>query len=126
MQLFCFNGFCAANFPPQGSPVDDPVDGDCQSAVCNGYGGVVASIDDSDVPVDGNACTLDVCTAGVPSNPPASFGTSCAQDGGTRCDGDGHCVQCAVAQDCGVDSPCMQFVCINGTCGANYSSYNFV
>ena len=33
--------------------------------------------DDLDLPVDGNACTQDVCTAGTPSNPFVTAGNSC-------------------------------------------------
>ena len=44
--------------------------------------------DDADLPVDGNACTDDVCTAGVPSNPILSTGTTCGTS--LMCNGAGR------------------------------------
>ena len=43
--------------------------------------------DDTDKPDDGDACTADVCTNGVPSNPDLPRGTLCATDGSKACDG---------------------------------------
>ena len=58
--------------------------------------------DDTDLPVDGNACTDDVCTAGVPSNPNLSSGTTCGTN--LMCNGQGACVGCITAANCGTDT----------------------
>ena len=55
-------------------------------------GGVTSSVDDTDLPVDGEDCTTDVCNAGMPSNPPLALRTACMQNGGTVCNGRGRCV----------------------------------
>jgi len=55
--------------------------------VCDGTGGVTSANDDTDLPVDGNVCTKDVCTSGTPSNPALPPGTLCAADGSKTCDG---------------------------------------
>src|SRR5262249_33141789 len=41
------------------------------------------------------------------------------QNGGTKCDGNGACVQCTQASDCGANTACKTFTCTNGTCGSN-------
>ena len=43
--------------------------------LCDGNGGNTSVADDTDKPVDGDACTSDVCTNGVPSNPDLPRGT---------------------------------------------------
>jgi len=73
----------------QGRAVPTQTPGDCQSRRCDGEGGYMNMPDNSDVPVDGAQCTSDVCTEGVPSNPPAPINTPCTQNGGTVCDGAG-------------------------------------
>src|SRR5262249_21428596 len=48
-----------------------------------GTGGVTIQNDDSDPIVDGNACTLDLCSNGVASNPPEPDGAACDMNGST-------------------------------------------
>ena len=57
--------------------------GDCKQNQCDGAGTTVVVNLDTDVPVDGNQCTNDVCASGTPSNPPSAILTSCNQSGGT-------------------------------------------
>jgi hypothetical protein len=71
--------------------------------------------DDTDLPVDGNACTGDVCTNGTKSNPNLSTGTVCGTN--LMCNGQGACVGCVTAANCGTDSFCQTHTCTNGTCG---------
>jgi len=73
---------------PAGTPLPAPLQtaGDCQVAQCDGNGGTKLAVDDTDVPVDGNDCTQDLCTSGVPSNPALPVGSACSQDGGELCD----------------------------------------
>jgi len=115
----CIAGACGVNNATTGTPVTSQTAGDCHKNVCNGSGGVVAAIDDTDVPVDGKTCTADVCTAGVASNPPVTAGTACAQSGGSVCNATGACVQCLTATTCpgGPDTACHVRTCTAGTCG---------
>ena len=72
--------------------------------------------DDGDKPVDGNACTDDVCTAGVPSNPILSTGTTCGTN--LMCNAQGACVGCITAANCGTDTTCQTHTCsAAGVCG---------
>jgi uncharacterized repeat protein (TIGR01451 family) len=89
----CNAGACGFNFTPSGTPVASQIAGDCKQNQCNGAGGTISANNDADLPNDGNQCTLDVCTNGAPSNPPAAAGTACNQNGGSVCDGAGACVQ---------------------------------
>ena len=70
--------------------------------------------DNADVPADGNACTDDICTAGVPSNPNLSAGTTCGTN--QMCNGQGACVGCLTAANCGTDTACRTFACTNNQC----------
>jgi hypothetical protein len=59
--------------------------GDCRKVVCNGMGGTTTVPDDTDLQDDGNPCTTDSCSGGVPQHLPAGNGTSCG--GGLTCNG---------------------------------------
>jgi hypothetical protein len=88
----CTQGTCGVAFAPDGTPVPTQTAGDCAETRCDGAGAAADAIDDSDLPVDGLACTLDVCSAGLGSNPTASAGTPCTETGGTACNDSGVCV----------------------------------
>ncbi len=119
----CNAGTCGFDFAPSGTPTAAQTPGDCQQNVCNGSGNIVSQSSNTDVPVDGNQCTSDVCTAGVPSNPPAPMGNACSQGGGSVCNGTGTCVQCLGATDCpGQDNDCQTRTCMTGTCGFNFTA----
>lgn len=45
-------------------------EGDCHKLVCDGDGGVLDTVDDTDVHDDGIACTADACAGGVPVHTP--------------------------------------------------------
>jgi hypothetical protein len=95
-------------------PADQQTDGDCQTRVCDGMGDIdpVGAIEDLDLPVDGNACTDDVCTDGNPSNPNLGAGDPCSQNGGNVCDGAGMCIGCIVDGDCGTNQTCSASQCL--------------
>ena len=119
----CVNNTCQIAYEGNGtlaSPVLQTA-GDCQKVVCNGMAGTTSLPDNADVPVDGNACTKDVCTNGSPSNPPETNGLSC---GGTQvCDGMGNCVGCSMASQCpGTDDFCKARACSNGVCGFSFTA----
>jgi len=116
----CTAGVCGIGFAPSGQPVAQQTTGDCHQNQCDGAGGVVSAIDNSDVPNDGNSCTNDVCTSGVPSNPPAPPNTACSAG---VCDGNGACVGCTLASQCpGSDTFCATRTCTAGTCGFSYTA----
>ena len=110
----CVNGICGTSQLTNGTPVVAQVPGDCKVIECDGTGTPVPVEDDTDLPVDNNACTDDVCTAGVATNPALAAMVSC---GGTnKCDGAGHCIGCMVAGDC----PGMDTVCQARTCDTSF------
>lgn len=114
----CSGGTCAFDFVAAGTAAGTPTPGDCHRSQCDGAGNLVVVIDDTDVPVDGKACTSDVCSAGVPLNPKLPSGTPCSQGLGTVCDTTGSCVQCLGAGDClGQDTACRVRTCVAGACG---------
>jgi hypothetical protein len=120
MHICSAAGTCGVSNVANGTVVGVPVPGDCRQNVCNGSGIEVSAIDDLDIPVDNNACTFDVCTAGQPTNPSRPANDPCSQDNGTRCNGSGTCVQCIVAGHCGTDTACKTFTCsAAGVCGSS-------
>src|SRR5262245_49101038 len=89
-QRTCLGGACGITLVAAQTVLVLQAAGDCKSRRCDGQGNVTAIIDNNDLPVDGNPCTQDVCTAGLPSNPPTAASTMCG--GGQLCDGQGRCV----------------------------------
>jgi hypothetical protein len=108
----CGAGMCGQTFTAIDTPLSGQTAGDCQLRVCDGAGGVVNNVDDSDLPVDGNDCTMDVCNGGVPSNPNEPSGTACGAPGGT-CDGLGGCswAACSVGS-CQPPTSCRDHYCV--------------
>jgi hypothetical protein len=116
----CLSGTCGFANAAQGKPLTQQTAGDCHIAECDGQGGVASAIDNTDKPVDGNLCTDDVCTSGVPSNPPVASGTGCG--GVMLCDATGNCVGCLQPSDClGPDTDCRTRKCTSGVCGFTYT-----
>lgn len=116
----CTGGMCGVSFSPAGVGIVSQNGGDCQKIVCDGKGDLTQQVDDTDVPVDSNPCTQDVCGAGVSSNPAVAFGTTC---GGTlTCDNKGNCTGCAGPGECpGADTDCQTRSCTSGVCGFLYT-----
>jgi hypothetical protein len=90
----CTAGKCGVAFAPAG-PTAMQTPGDCKSNRCDGFGNLFVQNDDTDVPVDGNLCTADTCSMGVPSNPPLPVETPCGTS--LVCDGAGACVPLTVS-----------------------------
>jgi hypothetical protein len=118
----CTGGACGFSYVPNGTPAGTQATGDCKQNQCDGAGSIVSANLPSDVPVDNLQCTSDVCTNGTPSNPPLASGAPCTQDGGSMCDGNGACVQCLVASDCGTNSDCASYACTNAICSVSFTS----
>lgn len=115
----CSAHACGVAFAPAGQPLSSQTAGDCHQVQCDGAGNSAPVIDNGDVPVDGNACTSDVCTSGTPSNPPTAAGSACS--GGT-CNGAGSCTGCLAATDCpGADTACSFRTCTAGACGVGFA-----
>ena len=114
----CTAGACGVSNAALGAVVVAQAAGDCQKVQCDGAGATMSVPDNTDLPVDNETCTQDVCTVGVPSHPPVTVGTACSEGAGTLCNGAGACDACLVATDCpGVDTECHQRVCTLGACG---------
>ena len=118
----CTGGQCMINNVAAGTVVAGQTAGDCKRNQCDGMGNQVTVVDDTDLPVDGNQCTQDLCMSGSPSNPPQPVDTACNQNNGTRCNGiagAAACVQCNTASQCpgGPDTDCHTRACsAAGTC----------
>lgn len=120
------SGKCV-NFPLDNVPVpgESQVAGDCKQLLCdNGKKETIELIDNSDVPFDGNDCTDDVCSEGIPSHPAKDAEVSCSDTGDPLaqvCNGSGQCVQCNSANQCGhlpTDDDCQTRTCsAQGVCG---------
>jgi hypothetical protein len=119
----CTANVCGFAFTAAGTAVAAQTSADCKKNQCDGAGAIVGVADDADVPVDNLPCTNDVCTAGVPSNPPLAAGAACAQGTGTTCNGSGQCVQCVTASTCpGQDTECQARTCTAGACGLAFTA----
>ena len=119
----CTNGVCGTANMADGMAVSGQTPGDCKKTVCMTGSSLIVN-DDLDLPVDGNACTTDVCTAGVPTNPNLASGTACGAN--LICSGQGTCVGCNVAADCGTNTTCQTQTCTNGTCGVQNAAVGTV
>lgn len=117
----CISGACGISNATSGTPVSTQTSKDCQQVQCDGTGTTKSVADDSDLPNDGNPCTKDLCTSGVPSNPNVAADQSCGTaTGGAAmvCDGNGMCVGCVMPSDCpGTDTECLKRTCTAGMCG---------
>ncbi|MDP2276027.1 MAG: lamin tail domain-containing protein [Archangium sp.] len=121
----CVAGTCGVNNVAAGTALAMQTAGDCKVNQCDGNGAPAVANDDADVLVDVTSCTNDVCTAGVPSNPPVTARTACTENNGALCDGAGACVTCVSFTDCpGSDTECQQRTCTAGVCGFGYAAQN--
>jgi hypothetical protein len=115
----CTAGVCGLAPVKKDAPLAVDTPGDCHKDVCDGMGGKTKIVDNDDKPVDGNACTVDVCTAGAPTNPSLPAEAVCAEAGGTVCDGAGKCVECVSTLDCKdpLKPVCTTNKCVTMECG---------
>lgn len=122
----CTMGVCGFDFAAADTPLPTQTAGDCKIKVCDGNGAQIDNNDDADLPDDSNACTDNVCTAGVPSNPNLTQGTNCGTSGTgdpLLCDDMGQCVGCNTGTDCpGTDDECSTRTCTAGVCGVNFTA----
>ncbi len=119
----CMQGKCGKSFTAAGAALPAQKIGDCLKAVCDGNGATLQVNDDTDLPDDKNACTDDVCTAGVPSTSNKPQGTACGA--ALLCDSAGACVGCNSPSDCpGADDECKLRTCVNSVCGVVITTPN--
>lgn len=120
----CNAGACGLYFTPNdGYVVENPIAGDCKASYCDGNGNLFEANDDSDVPADdGDLCTAETCTNGVPSHTPLAVGELCAIS--SACNSEGVCVsRCAEDSDCpGDNTECVVQTCDAGLCATVYSA----
>jgi Putative metal-binding motif len=120
-QRTCTGWICGFGFAASGTLVSNQTSGNCQKNQCNGAGGIVSVTDNTDLPNDGNQCTVDTCNNGVPTFNNVAAGTACNQGGGSVCNGVGDCVPCVSASTCpGQDTECQARTCTNWVCGISY------
>jgi hypothetical protein len=124
----CNSGTCGVTFVTQGMLVSAQTAGDCKQRVCDGAGNIDVAIDDNDKPsTGGNLCLQSVCTAGVPTTPPATEGTACSNPNNASahlCNDSGVCVECNNASTCpgGPDGQCHSVTCDTGVCGISFKN----
>lgn len=89
----CAAGACVVQLPFPGTDVASETPGDCRQTFCDGMGGTMDQVDDTDVPADPTPsdCTIPVCSGGVPSTAPAAMGAPCTGGVANTCDGNGNC-----------------------------------
>jgi slime mold repeat-containing protein len=97
--------------------------GNCQTIYCDGMGSSGPMINNTDVPDDGNPCTVESCVAGVPMSAPGPSGVDCGV--GQKCNAAGKCgcadsTQCVAPDTCGGGNPGTTFTCgcTKTTCAA--------
>lgn len=121
----CTASACGMSFTSAGTPTPTQTTGDCHQNRCTGSGAETNAVDDSDVKIDGNECTDDLCTAGTPSNPNRAARATCNGGGGkVFCNGAGVCVQCTMISDCPLppEPLCAARTCSAGACGFSYTA----
>ncbi|RLB62905.1 MAG: hypothetical protein DRI90_08020 [Deltaproteobacteria bacterium] len=103
--------------PNQPAPETKQAEGDCIIVLCVS-GATQEVLDDTDLPIDGNDCTDDICNEGVPLNPALPPGSACGATSDLVCDEEGVCVGCNAPSDCdGSDTSCRWRTCMNEQCG---------
>ena len=117
----CVMGACVVMTAADGPLVGTPV-GDCHVEVCSA-GLYEDQIDNTDVNVDGNECTQDLCVNGVPSNPPTVLNTPCGEGGLLYCNGLGVCKGCTSDSQCLGATDCKTPFCDipNDQCSFTYA-----
>ena len=108
----CLQGKCVFKVLQNDGNSFSQIYGDCHVAKCS-LAQLQNDKNNNDVYDDGNECTDDICTDGMPSNGP-SAGNSCGANG--VCNSLGACVQCTAndTTKCVGSKP----HCVNGYCSA--------
>ncbi|MFO0735148.1 MAG: hypothetical protein U0270_04680 [Labilithrix sp.] len=100
----CTEHQCVEKIEPAG-PAPRQTAGDCARVTCDGTSAAGKMVtDDTDLPDDQNACTVDECFAGAPSHATSADGATCGD--GSVCFA-GACLSCkpSNAKSCAKDGP---------------------
>lgn len=81
-----------------------------------GDGGVNYCTAPHDCPPPDTSCQELTCTNSVCGISNASAGTTCNDNNGTQCDGNGACVVCLSVKDCPASTTCAAAACTQGAC----------
>lgn len=111
LEATCEAGACGFSPLPSGTPYPTQTAGDCKTLLCDGMGGTVSENVLNDPADDGNECTTDQCNAGATQHILKASGAGCAQNGGTKCDAAGACVECFVHSECATTHSCVAGSC---------------
>jgi len=119
-QRECNGGVCAlTNLAANGALTIRNEPGNCLRFVCDGLGNEVIEIDPTNVRSDGDACTEDLCIEDKPINTLAPAGTQCGTNANVQCTEAGVCIGCTTAADCGEDTDCVNWSCVDSVCSRN-------
>jgi hypothetical protein len=87
----CTSGVCGMTYAAAGTATTAQTANDCQKSQCDAAGNIVSVADNTDLPLpDANVCHGVACTAGVPSHPNLTPGTSCGSN--LYCDTAAACI----------------------------------
>jgi hypothetical protein len=111
----CISGVCGMSFVASGTAIPKQTTGTCMKTVCDGNGGTKQIVDDTNVPVSSTVCVTESCSNGTPGKTNKAASTTCTDNGGKVCDGNGSCVACVAPSDC----PASTTTCLTNTCNAN-------
>jgi hypothetical protein len=117
----CTNETCGITNTTAGVKlVNGQIKGDCHVIECDGSGGTMTLVDDTDIPTTTNKCITELCNGGTPGFTYKPIHTSCGTN--LECDGTGNCVGCVTASECpGSDTDCQTRTCNGGTCGFDFA-----
>lgn len=91
--------------------------GSGNSGNTGGGGGQPGCTGPNECPGNDTTCSYRTCDAGECGMANASSGTSCTEDGGQVCDGDGSCVECVDVAQCDAQTEdCQNNHCVPLTC----------
>ncbi len=100
---------------------DVTADTTCTSSgggVCDGSGKCVGCLTVADCAPETTKCLTNTCTGNACGTDKANSGTTCSDNGGKLCDGNGTCAACLVDTDC----PATGTVCATPHCAAGKCS----
>jgi hypothetical protein len=119
----CTNNVCDVSYRTSGTVLAAQTPGDCQERQCGANGAIVSVAKNTDLPAeDGNQCTSQSCSDGVPVYPTLGLNAPCTLNGNAAfCTAGGQCVQCtSVTQCAGADSECSARTCVANVCGRTF------
>lgn len=115
----CTNATCGVAYTAEGSPIAAQTEDDCRLAICDGVGNITWRNDTNDAPTDPDGCSTVSCSNGTPGYSPLGSNEPCGVDDASYCDGSGACVECTAPAQCGTDTECKSYTCVENTCGTS-------